>query len=155
MKKHFEYHGYLGSAEISVEDGVLFGKLLFIRDTITYEATNVQDLEVAFREAVDDYLETCRELNDEPDTPCKGSFNVRVGPQLHRDVALAARCKGMGLNEYVCAALTSAVNAEHQSQHIHHHHEVTVQVSGVSKQRVASAGMQPHEWESMNVATSH
>lgn len=135
MSKQFEYRGYLGSAEVSIEDGVLFGKLLFIRDTITYEASSVSDLETAFKEAVDDYLDTCKELGDTPDVPCKGTFNVRVGPHIHRDIQLAARERGVGLNEFVCIALTDALHATRPVQHVHRHY-------------VAMAGSEVTEWVS-------
>jgi predicted HicB family RNase H-like nuclease len=111
MKTYFEYKGYLGSAEVDTEGNALVGKLLFIRDVIAYSSASLKDLEKAFHEAVDDYLKTCQELGDEPDTPCKGSFNVRVGPDRHREVALVARSKNLGLNEFVCQALDVAVQA--------------------------------------------
>ena len=123
MTDFFEYKGYLGSAEIDVESRALVGKLAFIRDTITYSADSVEKLEVAFREAVDDYLSTCARLGDEPDVPCKGSFNVRVGPDRHRAIVIAARTKGVGLNDYVCAALDAAVRPAHA---VNHRHEVFV-----------------------------
>jgi len=110
IKNYFEYKGYLGSAEIDTENNVLFGKLLFISDLISYQGTSTKSLRHSFEEAVDSYLEMCEELGDEPDQPCKGSFNIRVGPELHRKLNLSARAEGLGLNEYICQALSTAVN---------------------------------------------
>ena len=129
MSSHFEYKGYVGSAEVDIEGEVLVGKLLCIRDTITYSAVDVKGLEEAFHEAVDEYLASCAASGDQPDLPFKGSFNVRVGPELHREAALVARRKGMGLNELVCEALATTVGAA-KPQVVHHHHEVTVTVTG-------------------------
>ena len=129
MSSHFEYKGYIGSAEVSIEDQLLVGKLLFIRDTITYVAATASELETAFEEAVDDYLETCKELGDAPDVPCKGSFNVRVGPEIHMEVAIAARRKGVGLNDIVCEALSAYLGAQ-RIRHVHHHHDLTVTMMG-------------------------
>ena len=70
----YEYKGYIGSAEVDVESGFLVGKLLFIRDTITYSAETAKQLEAAFKEAVDDYLATCAQLGDEPDKPFTVSY---------------------------------------------------------------------------------
>jgi predicted HicB family RNase H-like nuclease len=142
MTNHFEYKGYLGSAEVDIEGGILAGKLLFIRDVIAYSATTPAKLEKAFREAVDEYLRTCEELRDEPDTPCKGSFNVRVGPELHRDAALAARAKGMGLNEFVCQALAAAVQ-DRRPERVEHVHQVFVHAGGQTETFVTST--QPAE----------
>lgn len=152
MKNHFEYKGYLGSAEVDAEGCALVGKLLFIRDTITYSATSVGDLERAFREAVDDYLQTCAELGDEADTPCKGTFNVRVGPTRHRDVAVAARTKGMGLNEFVCAALDASLAESHVVKHLHRH-ELIVGSSSEPKEVVATTA--PFIWENAGGTAQH
>ncbi len=103
-----DHKGYIGSAEIDLEGQALVGKLLFIRDTITYSATDIAGLRRAFEEAVDDYLATCEELGDEPDLPCKGTFNVRVGPQRHRQLALEARQRHVSINDYVCQALDAS-----------------------------------------------
>jgi predicted HicB family RNase H-like nuclease len=108
----FEHRGYIGSAEVDVDGGVLFGKLLYIRDTITYHANTVEALRTAFQEAVDDYLATCAELGEQPDQPLKGSFNVRVGPERHRKMAIEARRKNMGLNDFVCWALDRTLDNE-------------------------------------------
>lgn len=125
MNSQMEYKGYLGSADVDVEGNALVGKLLFIRDTITYSALTVPDLEKAFHEAVDDYLAACAEEGSHPDLPCKGSFNVRVGPQRHREVALAARGQNMGLNEFICLALDREIG--HAAvRTIVHKHEVSV-----------------------------
>jgi predicted HicB family RNase H-like nuclease len=123
VNSQFEYKGYVGSAEIDIEGKALVGKLLFIRDTITYSALVIEDLEAAFHEAVDDYLAACAEEGTEPDFPCKGSFNVRIGPELHRKVAIAARRQGVGLNEFVCFALNE-VTQPHGPQTIVHNYLV-------------------------------
>lgn len=100
-----KYKGYFGSADISVEDNVLHGRLLFIKDVVSYEAETPQELRLAFHEAVDDYLATCAELGDTPDAPFKGTFNVRVGQDRHREAVLAARRRGQSLNDYVTQAI--------------------------------------------------
>ena len=105
------YKGYYGSAEVSVEDDVLHGRLLFIKDVVTYEAETPGALMTAFQEAVDDYLATCQEMGETPDVPFKGTFNVRVGPSRHREAALAARRKGQSLNDYVVKAIDNALGA--------------------------------------------
>lgn len=51
-----EYKGYLGTAELSVEDSVFHGKLAHLRDLVTYESATANGLVKAFQEAIDDYL---------------------------------------------------------------------------------------------------
>ncbi|WP_371917156.1 type II toxin-antitoxin system HicB family antitoxin [Pseudomonas sp. QS1027] len=100
------YKGYYGSIEASVEDNCLFGKLQFIRALVSYEGQTVAELEAAFKEAVDDYLDTCQQLNQAPEMPCKGSFNVRVGHDLHLAAALTATRQKVTLNDLTRQALS-------------------------------------------------
>ena len=102
-----EYKGYYGTAEYSAEDHCLYGKLAYIRDLVNYEATTVKNLEKAFKEAVDDYLTFCREQKKEPNVPFKGTFNVRVSPDLHRRATIAAG--EQSLNAFVSAAIEEKI----------------------------------------------
>ncbi|MBV6749963.1 type II toxin-antitoxin system HicB family antitoxin [Pseudomonas chlororaphis] len=106
MSNQMHYKGYYGSIEASVEDNCLFGKLQFIRALVSYEGQTVAELEAAFKEAVDDYLDTCQQLNQAPEISCKGSFNVRVGHDLHLAAALTATRQKMTLNDLTRQALS-------------------------------------------------
>lgn len=105
MKDMMEHGGYLGSVYYNDADGVFHGKLEFIRPLVSYEGTDVKSLKKAFREAVADYVGTCEASGKEPETPFKGSFNVRSGPELHRRAALWAQTQGTTLNQVVVDAL--------------------------------------------------
>ena len=105
MTTLLEYRGYLGSVEYSDEDEVFHGRLEFIRDLVTYEGTDARGLKQAFHTAVDDYLALCADQGRAPDTPLKGSFNVRPGRELHRRAMLFARSRGLNLNTVVSDAL--------------------------------------------------
>ncbi|NHB95641.1 type II toxin-antitoxin system HicB family antitoxin [Photorhabdus stackebrandtii] len=108
--KHLTYKGYMGTIEFNVEDNFLFGKLAYIRDLVTYQATTIKKLEEEFKKSVDLYLQDCRELNKKPDVPFKGGFNVRVNPETHRHIAELANEKGMTINAFVNKALESEIN---------------------------------------------
>jgi len=103
------YRGYLGTVEYSPEDHCLFGKLAYIRSLVNYEAQTVAELEQAFEKAVDDYIVFCKEQALTPERPCKGSFNVRIGPELHRHALLAARGQNLNLNEFVKQSIEQAL----------------------------------------------
>lgn len=105
MKNYLEYKGYIGTIEVSVEDMVIFGTVHGINDLITFEAENLPDLETAFKEAVDEYLELCERHNKTPDKAYKGQFNVRIDSELHRRIALNATKQNISLNQYVEKAL--------------------------------------------------
>lgn len=106
MNNQLKHQGYIGSIEASLEDNCLFGKVLFIKALVSYEGKTVAELDAAFREAVDDYLATCQTLRQAPEKPCKGSFNVRVGHDLHLAAALEATRKKVTLNDLTRQALS-------------------------------------------------
>ncbi|KRP58777.1 type II toxin-antitoxin system HicB family antitoxin [Pseudomonas trivialis] len=105
MNNQLKHNGYIGSIEASLEDNCLFGKVLFIKALVSYEGKTVAELDAAFQEAVDDYLATCQALGQTPEKPCKGSFNVRVGHDLHLAAALEATRKNVTLNDLTRQAL--------------------------------------------------
>lgn len=118
-----EYKDYQGSIETSIEDGVLFGKILHINDLVTYEAESIPQLKTAFEESVDDYLEMCAEEGVAPDKPYRGSFNVRVGPTVHRKLALAAAREGMTINETIKKITETWLRDCPDGFSVFHHHQ--------------------------------
>lgn len=105
MSDIFRYKDFIGSIETSTEDMCLHGKLLFINDTVTYEAKDLAELKKEFENAVDDYLTTCKKLKREPQKPYKGSLNVRIGEELHKKAALQALLLGISINEFIRRAV--------------------------------------------------
>ena len=111
MNNTIQYKGYVGSVEFSEEDGIFYGKVMGIRSLISYEGESAKELIQDFHEAVDDYLELCVEKRIEPEKAYKGSFNVRISPDLYRSIAIHAIQDGMTLNKYVETALQNAISA--------------------------------------------
>ena len=62
------------------------------------------------REAVDDYLDMCEKRKITPETPFKGSLNVRLGPELHRRIAFAATARHISINKYIAEQLDRVVD---------------------------------------------
>ncbi|MDN5870278.1 MAG: type II toxin-antitoxin system HicB family antitoxin [Nitrococcus sp.] len=107
-----QYKGYYGSVEYSADDEFFFGKLQFIRDLVSYEGVDATSVKAAFAEAVEDYLEQCATQGRAPDQPFKGTFNVRIGADLHRRAALAAARRGVSINKLVIEALEHETGAK-------------------------------------------
>jgi predicted HicB family RNase H-like nuclease len=101
MSDVLKYKDYLGSVHFSAEDEVFYGKLEGINDLVTFEADTVAKLKKAFRESVEDYLDLCKQTGKEPDKMYKGSFNVRIKPELHKMAAWKAMQSGMSLNQLI------------------------------------------------------
>ena len=79
-----EYKGYHSTVEFDAETYTLRGKIEGINDLVTFESRDVSSIELEFHNAVDDYLEFCKEVGKEPDKEYKGSFNIRITPELHK-----------------------------------------------------------------------
>ena len=109
MKNTLSYKGYQGSVEFSDEDNVLYGRILGINDRITFDGENVNGLRKSFEEAVDGYLEVCSKIGKDPEKAYKGTFNVRVAPALHRDLAAYSASHGKTLNSTVEEAIRSYI----------------------------------------------
>ena len=101
MKNLIEYKGYVGSVEFSQEDELFFGKVQGIRALVSYEGTNALELVEDFHAAVDDYLDLCLSEGKDAEKAYKGSFNVRISPELHKRIAVYAMEHGMSLNSFV------------------------------------------------------
>jgi len=104
-----EYRGYLGTVEYDAEAKIFHGDVINTRDVITFQGTTVDEIERAFKESVDDYVAWCESEGVEPEKPYSGRFNVRLPPQLHRQVAILAKKKQMSLNSFVEKVLTDEV----------------------------------------------
>lgn len=105
MNNTIEYRGYIGSVEFSAEDCVFYGQVQGIRSLISYEGSSAAELIEDFHGAVDDYLAMCEEQGVAPEKAYKGSFNVRVSPELHQALAVQALSRQMSLNAVVELAL--------------------------------------------------
>ena len=111
MSNTMEYKGYVGSVEFSEEDALFFGKVLGIRALVSYEGENAHDLVEDFHGAVDDYLALCEAEGTEPEKAYKGSFNVRISPELHKAAVIAALRDQTSLNSFVENAIANNVSA--------------------------------------------
>tara|TARA_B100002003_G_scaffold189273_2_gene178050 strand:+ start:4904 stop:5440 length:537 start_codon:yes stop_codon:yes gene_type:complete len=104
-----KYKDQIGSVEFDFDDNCLHGQLLHISDLVTYEAETVEGLKREFEAAVDDYLETCEQLGVEANKPFKGSFNIRIGPELHKKIAFKASELSISVNDAVTRAVSDFV----------------------------------------------
>jgi len=101
MKDIMRYKDYIGSVHYSTDDEVFFGKIEGINDSVSFEGSNVSELKEAFKDAVEDYLEICKLNGKKPDKTYKGSFNIRISPNLYKKAVEKALIEGKSLNQYI------------------------------------------------------
>jgi predicted HicB family RNase H-like nuclease len=101
----FEYKGYAGTIE--PDDGVFIGRVVGLRDVVTFEGSTFAEVEAAFRESVDDYLAFCAERGEAPDRPYSGKIPLRVDPETHRLAAIRAAAEGLSLNQWIARRIAA------------------------------------------------
>ena len=99
------YRGFIGSVRFSAQDDVFFGKVEGINDLITFEGNSVKELKDAFYFVVDEHIRDCENENIPAEKRFKGSFNLRLTPELHRKAAITAKSHGSTLNSFVRKAI--------------------------------------------------
>lgn len=104
-----KYKGYSARPEYSAEDRIFYGTILGISDMVDFQCESAKDLEDEFHKAVDDYLDFCAEIGKEPQKEYSGQFNVRIAPELHREVSVFAQAHGVTLNRAVEQAIKAMV----------------------------------------------
>ena len=119
MNNVMEYKGYHTKVEFDAESKSLRGIIEGINDYIDFEADSIASVEDEFHAAVDDYIEFCSEVGKEPEKEYKGTFNIRISPELHRKLAIRAFIDGRSLNSEVEKAIVSYVdNSQDQTKEL-------------------------------------
>ena len=103
-----EHKGYRGQVEFDSAAKIFHGEVVETRDVITFQGTTVDELERAFRDSVEDYLEFCAKRGEEPDKAFTGRLMVRLPPDLHRELYVEAKQKGKSLNQLISERLLKA-----------------------------------------------
>ncbi len=104
-----QYKGYMAKVEYDDTVKVFHGRVLGLRDVVTFEGSTVKELEKEFRASVDVYLECYKSRGIKPEKPYSGEFRLRIDPGLHRELALAAESAGDSLNSFVFKCLRESI----------------------------------------------
>jgi len=108
-----QYKGYTGRVEFDDEADIFYGEVIGLRDVITFQGRTVEEVKKAFRESVDDYLDFCTKRGEEPEKPFTGKLMLRIPPELHRKVYVAAKQSGASLNAWIAETLS------HSTEHVY------------------------------------
>ena len=109
------YKGYLGEITFDTEAKLFYGRVINTRDTMTFQSDDAKALEQEFHVSVDTYLEFCQELGESPEKPYSGRFVLRLSPEGHRSVVIAAQLANQSLNSWAAEHLIES--AEQELQH--------------------------------------
>lgn len=109
MKDILLYRGFMGSVHFSAADDCFFGRIEGVDDLVTFEGRDVKDLTRAFHDAVADYIGLCESTGKPLKKSYRGSFNVRISPELHRKATRKSLILGISLNQLVQRAIEEQV----------------------------------------------
>jgi len=99
------YKGYVGQVVYDDEAKIFHGDVIGLKDVITFQGKTVEELEQAFKDSVNDYLEWCEELGEKPEKSFSGNLRLRLSPELHAQLAAQAAVSGMSLNSLITEKL--------------------------------------------------
>jgi len=106
------YKEYKGQFEVDIEAGIIFGRVLGIRDVITFKGKTVEEATQAFKDSVDDYLDFCQEIGEKPNKPFSGKLPFRTTPEVHRQIYIAAKKTGKSINAWMEDVVERATEEE-------------------------------------------
>lgn len=109
MSNSIQYAGYQAKIEYDSETGLLIGTVQGLSDALMFECETAAEVHQRFKELIDDYLDMCERYGKTPEKAYKGSFNVRIPPELHRKAALKAQSQEESLNQFVENAIYAKV----------------------------------------------
>ena len=78
---------------------------------MTFEGQDVKVIKKSFREAVEDYIELCKITKKPLLKSYKGSFNIRIAPDLHKKAVQKSLMLGISLNQLVQKAIEREVES--------------------------------------------
>jgi len=106
------YQDYAAKIEYDADDKIFVGHIMSIRDIVGFHGSTVSELESAFHEAVDHYLEVCKKIGQQPQKPYSGKLTLRIPPEIHRAVATAAEINNKSINQWAADVLKAAAFSE-------------------------------------------
>ena len=108
-----EYKGYIAKVEYDDSAGMLHGEVINAAPypIVTFEASDVDSLKREFHISIDDYLAWCEEDGVEPRRGFSGKLNLRLGPDLHRQVSVEAAANDLSINEWITQTISKEIEA--------------------------------------------
>ena len=104
-----KYGDFTGIVEYDSDGKIFTGEVIGVRDVITFQGRTPEEIEQSFRASVDFYLEMCQQDGVSPQKPFSGRFNIRISPEIHRQIAERAAQQHISLNQWVSEAVTHAL----------------------------------------------
>lgn len=103
--------GYYARIEYNSDTDLFRGEILGLSGGADFYGANPDELRREFKKSLDVFLEVCKEQGIEPRRQFSGRFNLRIPPELHEQLAMAAEAQGKSLNALAQETLQKSVTA--------------------------------------------
>ena len=101
--------GYQAKIEYDEDLDLFRGDILGLNGGADFYGKNPQELRTEFKKSLETFLQVCLEKGIEPRRNFSGKFNLRISPELHERLAIAAQAEGKSINSLAQEALQSRV----------------------------------------------
>ena len=102
-------NGYHAKIEYDPDLDTFRGEILGLNGGADFYGRNPKELRTEFRKSLAVYLDVCKEKGIEPRRNYSGKFNLRITPELHEQLAIAAQARGKSVNALAQEALQKAI----------------------------------------------
>jgi predicted HicB family RNase H-like nuclease len=96
-----KYKGYQGHVIYDDEANLFHGEVIGLRDVITFQGLSVDELNQAFKDSIDEYIEFCKELGRPAEKPMSGKILLRISPEEHERAFCKAKSNGLSVNTWI------------------------------------------------------
>ena len=103
--------GYRAKIEYDPERDGFRGEILGLNGGADFYGKNPKELRAEFKRSLKVFLEVCAEKGIEPKRHFSGKFNLRIPPELHEKLAIAAQAQGKSINTLAQEALQDRVES--------------------------------------------
>lgn len=114
-----KYKGYQGTVTYDDEAKIFHGEVIGLKDMITFQGTSVNELEKAFKDSIDDYLEFCESKGRAAEKPFSGNLMLRIPPEIHKEVTIEAKYRGISLNAFLNEVISKEIHRPRIAQRKH------------------------------------
>lgn len=110
-----KYKGYIGHATYDDEAEIFYGEVINTSDVITFQSDNARQLKEEFKISVDEYLNFCQEKGIDPEKPFSGKLIIRMEPETHQKVSVAAKISGKSVNKWLLESVENRLKSDNQN----------------------------------------
>ena len=97
--------GFNAKIEYDKELDLFRGEILGLNGGADFYGKNPKELRTEFKKSLQVFLDVCKEKGIQPKRNFSGKFNLRISPELHEQLALAAQAEGKSINMVAQEAL--------------------------------------------------